>query len=185
MINPPTRVIGIDLSLSSTGLAEIYPDGRVWTIAYGSKGKATDDLATRADRIHGLAEEITAGIIGDPGYSAQVLLEAPTYQGGGGHAWDRGGLWWEVVQVLRRRNVPVHLASPSTVKKWATGSGRAEKNTVGVHIGRLYPDVEITTDDEADALVMAHMLAHHVGYDVPRRAHHIDANLTAVKWADQ
>lgn len=183
MINPPARVIGLDLSLTSTGVAELFRDGP--TVVVGtitSKGKATDDLDARAYRVERMVDRIEDYFAqGD----AEVLIEAPTYQGGGGHAWDRAGLWWGVVQACRTRRVAVHLASPSTVKKWATGSGRAEKNTVGVHIGRLYPDVAITTDDEADALVMAHMLAFHVGYEVPTRAHHLEANLAAVKWADQ
>lgn len=177
-----TTIAGLDLSLTSSGLGFIDSTGSARALSVGMRGKATDTLGQRAMRL-----SVTSGAIlthiKDAGAS-QVIIEAPApSRGAASGTWDRAGLWWLVVTDLADLGIPVHSVYPGTVKRWITGNGKAEKNVVGVHVGRLFPDVELKTDDEADALAMAHMLAWVLGFGVPERHHHTLEALKAVKWA--
>lgn len=172
-------VVALDLSLTSTGVAILNSDGTAVTWTLRSTGKSADSLAQRASRIAGIANTV----VPIPNDDDEVIIESPAHGAPGGSTWDRAGLWWAVVMGLAERRIVTHHVAPTTVKKWIAGSGRAEKNTVGVHIGRLFPDVEIKSDDEADALAMAHIAAVRAGFDVPRRAGHTPVGYAAVKWA--
>lgn len=172
-------VAGVDISLVSTGIALIYPAGQVWVTSIQSKGHRNDTIAQRAERMHKMA----TAIVDEIAACSEVMIESPAHGAPGGSTWDRAGLWWLVVRGLLVKGCDVHHVSPTTVKKWITGSGRAEKNTVGVHVGRLFPDVEIATDDEADALALAHIAAVRAGYPVATRAGHNADGWAAVKWA--
>lgn len=188
MLNPPTYVVGLDISLASTGIAKVFIDGSAHVRTVESGGKRDATLADRANRIRTVAEEVCRHIVpvryGD---TVQILIESPAYGLPGGSVWDRAGLWWAVVLRLHTFGLEVNHAAAGTVKKWITGSGSSKvgKNTVGVHVGRLFPDVEIGNDDEADALAMAHLLAVRAGYPVITLAGHTPDLWVAVKWADQ
>ncbi len=52
-----------------------------------------------------------------------------------------------------KRHLPAHQVAPSTLKKWATGNGRAGKIHMVAKAMRLAPD--ITDDNEADAVLVA------------------------------
>jgi crossover junction endodeoxyribonuclease RuvC len=175
-------VLGLDLSLTATGLCRIYPDGTVlpWTIT--SRGRADYTLTQRMTRVRDLAHRITATILDRD----RVLMELPAQSRGAEPGMeDRMVLMGLVVLDLIDRGIPVSGIAIGTLKKWGTGSGRAEKNVMGLHAGRLYPDVELANDNEVDALVAAHCAAMRAGYVVPRRAHHVPDNWRSVKWADR
>lgn len=174
-------VIGIDLSLVSTGVATVLPGGQAYTRSVTSTGKRDDSLADRVGRIRGLAEDITDGAAD----CDLVVIEAAAYsRGAGSGSWDRAGLWWAVVQRLASRGVPVALCAPSTRAKWAAGTGKADKAAVAAAMARLFPDVEIANSDEADALALAHIGAVHAGYPVATLARHDTKAMAAVKWGD-
>lgn len=174
-------IVGIDLSLTSTGLARINPTGSAYTWHITSTGKRGDTLHDRADRINRLASWILADIDDDD----QVIIEAPSHGQPGGSTWDRAGLWWTIVGALHRRDIPVCMVSPTTRAKWASGSGRGDKAAVAVAMSRLFPDVELSNSDEADALALAHIGAVLAGYDVPTLARHTVDNLppAVAAWA--
>jgi Holliday junction resolvasome RuvABC endonuclease subunit len=81
-----------------------------------------------------------------------------------------------------RRGYTVSEASPQTLKKWACGKGVADKNMIGLFVGRLFPDVDFANDDELDAVTAAHLLAVRAGFPVPTRAHHIPANWKSIRF---
>ena len=56
-----------------------------------------------------------------------------------------------------RLNIPMQGVSPSTVKKFATGNGRAQKEEMIHAAKQKFPDVEVPDDNAADAL---HILAY-------------------------
>lgn len=177
-MNTVRSVTGIDLSMTSTGVAWIGADGDTLTRSVTSKGKATDDLEARATRIRRLTEDIAYQVP----FGELVVIESPSFGSAGAGTWDRSGLWWSVVLFLMDENSNgIAMVAPTTLKKWLTGSGRAEKNTVGVHVGRLFPTTEIKTDDEADALGLAHLGACKLGLPVSRLAIHNDKALAEVK----
>ncbi len=176
-------IVGLDLSLTCTGLARIHPDGQAYTWHITSTGKRGDTLTDRALRIHRMAGQILADI----GDNDQIVIEAPSHGQPGGSTWDRAGLWWAVVSALHRRDIPVCMVSPTTRAKWATGTGRGDKAAVAVAMSRLFPDVELSNSDETDALALAHIGAVLAGYSVPTLARHtIDSLPPAVAaWATE
>lgn len=52
-------------------------------------------------------------------------------------------------------NVPVFEYKPNTIKKSITGIGKATKEQIGMMIKCLLPQVNLKTEDEADALAIA------------------------------
>lgn len=171
------RVVGLDLSLTATGVAWIEDD-QVHTCTIGSK-PAGALLADRNARLLNLESRIAEPRIN----AALVVVEAPSLHSKGAGTWDRAGLWWYVVRACSAQQVPVAEVPPATVKKFATGRGNADKSAVAVGMSRLWPDVEAGNDNEWDALVLATIGAQKLGMPVPSRAHHADA-LAKVAWPD-
>lgn len=171
-------VVGIDLSMTSTGLAWVDELGGAATWTVQSKGKRADDLATRSRRLVYLAAAVVGSMPGRTRFDLTVdlvVLEAPSYGSTGASSWDRAGLWWLVVTKLHRLDVPIALCAPATRAKYATGSGRADKAAVAVAAAHLFPSVEISNSDEADALILAHIGAAHAGYPVGALTRHREA----------
>jgi crossover junction endodeoxyribonuclease RuvC len=172
-------VIGLDLSLTATGVAIIHsaalPGASVFTLA--STGRRDATLAERQKRLTGLAEDILTAV----GRPDLVVVEGPAIMAKHGSNWDRAGLWWLVLSPIIEVGIPVAVAAPMTVKKFAAGKGNADKATVAVGVARLWPDVHANNDNEWDALTLATMGAQHIGLDVPTRAHHAET-LTKVAW---
>jgi len=172
--------MGLDISQTSTGIACILGSGEVWTDSCGADGKATDTLAMRSTRL----DVATAAILDFfPATGAcEVLVEDLMMASGTGNKLDRGALWWFVVNGIIKRGYTVSTASPGTLKKWATGKGTVNKVMVGLHMGRLFPEVEFANDDELDAVTAAHLLAVRAGIEVPTRAYHVPANWKSIRF---
>lgn len=164
-------VVGIDLSLTGTGLADLNLDrGKFINVdTYGTKGKRSDNYAARGARLQGMADYITtwaqAGV-----YDPQlVVVEGPSIGSRGGSQFDRSGLWWLVVTTLQMQEIPVLVVPPKTRAKYATGNGNSGKDVVIAHVteqyGHLYGE-RIKNDNEADAMVLAAMGARYLGYEI-------------------
>ena len=169
-------VIGLDLSLTSTGLAKVG-EGSISTQTITSKGKAGDNLLSRQKRLSRLASDVVKEVIA---YTPSlVLVEAPSFASAGGHHHDRSGFWWLVVADLYYLEYPVLEVPPTTLKKYATGKGNAGKDEVVIAVTRRFPDVQFKTNDEADALTAAaighRLLGHPIDGDMPK------VNLEALK----
>lgn len=157
-----TAVVGLDLSLTATGIAT--HEG-VQTIT--SKGKAGATLIERSARLHDLAMDVGAAVDAVAfrhrmlhGGRVLVVVEGPSMgsssRGGAHH--DRAGLWWLVVDELCGSSfADVVEVPPALVKKYATGRGNAGKDEVLAAVVRRYSDVEVTNNNEADALVLRAM----------------------------
>ncbi len=154
-----SHIIGIDLSLTATGIART--DGSrqgAECFTERSKGKATDPLSVRSERLTDLYHAITS-CVPDNGV---IAIETPAHNQTSGHHHDRSGLWWLVVSGL----VPYHKiyeVSTTQVKKYATGKGNASKAEVMIAAVKRYPEFDITNDNEADAVILAAFLARAVG----------------------
>lgn len=165
-------IIGIDPSLTGTGIARIDTDDRLvaQTTTVSSTGKRDDDWLTRLRRVGGLANDIASrcwdGTYNGAGPSFEadlVVIEAPTLSQGrqGGHL-DRHGLWWFLLANLAD-DYPIAVVTASARAKYATGKGNAGKDTVLLEVARRYPHVPVTDNNQADALVLAAMGADWLG----------------------
>ena len=181
-------VLGIDPSLTATGLAWISDDpvkSYIDSTTYGSKGSRDESLTRRGERI-GL---VVTGLIDVlAGIDVELaVLESAAHGVHVGSVWDRAGLWWALVRTLQALRVPVATCNPVTRIKWATGKGKASESTktdVGVALLRLWPEVQCDGDGEWDALALATMGAQHLGWSVPHRAHH-EAARKAIRWPER
>lgn len=159
----PATITGLDLSLTASGVARIDEKALVrkcWTVR--SKGKATDTLKMRADRLNNIDVSIRSTI---PAFSSVVAVETPAHNQTSGHHHDRSGLWWLVVSSLVPY-IDVYEVSTTQVKKYATGKGNASKAEVMIAAVKRYPEFDIENDNEADAVILAAFLARALGQPI-------------------
>ncbi|MRH86028.1 hypothetical protein GFY24_00860 [Nocardia sp. SYP-A9097] len=169
-----TIVVGIDPSLTGTGLAVIgtTPTGDPWALdpvrlhTIASRGKRSDTWDMRAARLVQLRND-TMHLI--PRDTALAVLEGPAFgaQGAGQH--DRSWYWGKLFDALTSLGIPVAVCPPTTRAKWATDKGNAGKADVAMAITKLWPALDIRGDDQADALCHASIGAQHLGLPVPYR----------------
>lgn len=184
-------VVGIDLSLISTGIAGIrWGDidaprlTSSWTTRVESKGRADATLAARMRRLRNLRSAITDHAAG----ADLVVIEGPSYaQKTAASAHDRSGLWWQIVDLLDDDFGCTVVEVPPTCRiKYATGRGNASKDQVLAAAVKRYPDVDVTGNDVADAVVLAAMGARHLGHPIepslPQA--HLDA-MTKIRWPER
>ena len=176
------KIVGLDLSLTSIGIA-VITDGTATTDRILSKGTKAANLAARERRLRTLMNKIS-----DHTTNADlIVIEGPSYgqaRQGGQH--DRAGLWWLVVSnTLRWADAPPLVEVPPAARaKYATGKGNAAKDQVLAAVIRRYPHVMVDGNDEADALVLAAMGARHLGApidDLPKV--HLEA-MVKVAWPE-
>lgn len=168
------KIIGLDPSLTRTGAASIDTiTGSIHTDNYETT-KTGDDLASRLARFH-----TVTGWLRDfmPADTTLALIEGPSFGSKGAGTWDRAGLWWHIARTIIRCDIPIIEVAPAQRMMYATGKGRADKDKVMLAAQRRYPDVELGSNDEADALVIAAMGARLVGYpiEVTLPKAHVDA----------
>lgn len=174
-----TAVIGLDLSLTSTGVATVTDGGQALTAQI--RPSAT---LTGYPRLQWLLEQIHQHATD----TRLVLVEGPSYGSGskgrqsGQH--ERAGLWWAVTYRLWRNNITFAVVSPANLKKYATGKGNASKDAVLIAAARRYQDVYIDGNDEADALILAAMGADYLGFPLAVVPKVNRGALDSVEWPD-
>lgn len=176
------RVIGLDLSLTATGVA-LIEDGSITVRTITSKPSG-DSLDARQARLHNLvANLLTNHMPTDP--VDLVVIEQPAFSRTTGHHHDRSGLWWMVVDAIwgwREEITPMAEVPPTTLKKYATGKGNAAKDAVLLAVARRYPHVDIRDNNMADALVLAAMGARHLEHPVDDVPQLNQTAMAAVRW---
>lgn len=159
------KIVGIDLSLTGTGLASIV-DGVPQTKAVVSKGEQADPLEARFERQSTISNHILDFTLGyrvegqRPEQPDLVVIESLFNSGTfAGSLIDRAGLWWRIVGSLLVWEVPVVHATPGQGKMFLTGAGNADKGAMAMYFSKLFPDWEPSTrknaNDEADAGALA------------------------------
>lgn len=182
-----TVVVGLDLSLTSSGLAVIEcgsgsqvvgltgaplrpPRVRVRRVESKApprrKGAPPVPLATRSLRLRKIAGQVTQACAG----ADLVVVEGPAYSRAEAGVWDRAGLWWLVIARLTGAGLNVVEADPTAVKTYALGKGGGAgtgKDEVLAAVIRRYIDVvQVPGNNEADALVLAAMGARFCGFPI-------------------
>lgn len=172
-------IAGLDLSLTSTGVAVLHADqelGNTITLHRLQPRKRTghERLDWILSAVGKLVDEADV-----------VAVEGPSYGSTGGSQHERGGLWWLVTHVLLWScQTPYVTITPSQLKKYATGAGNAGKDTVLAATVRRYQDVSIDGNDTADALVLVAMTAGHYGFPLRQMPKLNESALTTVAWPD-
>ncbi|WP_395109815.1 hypothetical protein [Actinomadura sp. SCN-SB] len=167
------RVIGLDLSLTATGMA--LPDGSLDVIV-PAKG------LTGVARLQAIRAEIFRRIL--PPATDLAVIEGPAYSraAGAGHH-EAAGLWWLVVYEMTARGVHHAIVPPTTLKRYATGKGTATKADMRMALYRR-EDRDVRDDNMVDARWLALMGLDHLGHplvEVPKT--HRDA-LAKVAWPE-
>lgn len=134
------KIVGIDASLTSTGVAVL--NGSLHTETIQSKKTGPERLVEIRERIR----EIVAG-------ADLIVLE--------GYAFARPNQSHQIGELGGVLRVMLHElgmkwleVAPSAVKKFATGKGNAKKEEVAVGVYKRWKK-EFVSSDEADAFVLA------------------------------
>ncbi len=181
------NVVGLDLSLTAAGIAALTHPAAAGTpnvprcVSVGASGSSDATDTETAIRIRRQAVTVinTVGKLA-PKVKLVVIeaLPRPNPNAPGRHS-ERCGLYWEVVAELAMRRIPVAVCSPTTLKSFATGSGRAEKRDMIAAARELWPHAPIGNDDNrADALLLATAGAYRLGWHEPELPHHIEPRIT-------
>ena len=156
------RVIGLDISITSTGLADFTHHGReVTTKTIRSKPAApsTTAMHTRLTRIvHEITEHITRGP-----HPALIVVEGPSYSSKGNALHQIAGLWWLTIDALTIARHPIAVVPPSVLKKYATGRGNADKTAMAVALAKRADGYELRDDNQVDAWWLAAAGRDHLG----------------------
>ena len=145
-------VVGVDSSLTATGLCELSDDLEVVLSTVGTK--AGPGARHKLGRMRYLADDIAQRCV----LSNVVMFEGPSFASKGSATRDLAGLWWLVLDRLDELKVTVGVVPPSVLKKWTTGKGTASKFQVGQHIAKRWPhEPPLNSDNEGDALALASM----------------------------
>lgn len=135
-----THPVGIDLSLTGTGFATHFSDGVVHRTITAPK-------LAGLERLDSLAEQVDGKIaLGD-----LVVFEDLAFSRNGNGAKENAGLAYLIRWQLWKRGIPYLLVSPTSLKKFVTGAGNAEKSLVLREVYKRW-GVDAANDNEADAV---------------------------------
>lgn len=163
------RVVGLDLSLSSTGIS--LPDGHIITHGYSLPKDAT--VAERVARITHLRDRILTAVMPAGPDSRRgpfastpplVVIEGFSFGSPQG-ATEAGGLGWIIRLALHEHSIPFAIVAPATLKKFATGKGNAGKDDMKLaaqsRLGLTFTGTG--SGDRCDARWLQEMGLHHLG----------------------
>jgi Holliday junction resolvasome RuvABC endonuclease subunit len=172
---PTPCVVGIDASLTATGLASTAG----WCDTVGLKNVTTLPLAARLAVVDQLAEQILTAV----GTPDLAVIEVPAFSRSGAGTLERSALWWAVVRSLHRRDIPVAEVFTGTRMRYATGKGSAAKTAIVDAVARRLPMFATGGDDNrCDAVVLCAMGADHLGHPLAVMPATHRAALAAVDW---
>lgn len=190
------HVVGLDLSMTNTGVAVIRGGEavRVRNVLSGPPegpvvdGRRQISLLARRNRLQSIAARVLTFAL--EGHDPEVddaplfVIEAPVYAGmsASGSVHDRAGLWWLITHLAFKRGIVVEV-SPTALKRYATGKGSGRKEGVLAALPHMVPGLFIDDDNAADAVVLAAMGARALGHPVepsPQRV--TPAALDSVSW---
>jgi crossover junction endodeoxyribonuclease RuvC len=174
-------IVGVDLSLRATGIGIVTQtvDGRC-VLSHGictSEGKRGDLIPQRHARLAALGKDILR-YAGNP-KTVLVVIEGIIGGSAQGSSMDRHALHWFVMGGLVRKEIPIAIIAPTSLKKAITDNGKADKVAVSSAMHRLWPDLDAPSSDVTDAVALAHLGAVALGWPVQTLERHKD-----VKWTE-
>lgn len=167
-------VVGIDLSLSQTGIAILH-EGTVQTSFFGVKAIASSDrYYSKLIRFQQIQDGVLDAMdrVIQPWVDPEIFIEGPAYQSKGSSGHDIAGNWWLLYETLCANGWMPAVIPPSSIKQYATGKGNSNKDTVMAAVIRRYLDIDIPNNDVADAVALmalgARKLGHPIETDLPK-----------------
>ena len=164
------HIVGLDLSLTATGVAVIRPHEETRKIRVSvvrSKSVDSADYNATLERLRGLLNGIvkTINFEKEEGDIVVIVMEGPIFPSTKmlGMYHTRAGLWWLAYHFLSKIGLVV-VVEPTKLKSYVTGKGNTPKAEVFATMVRNFPDVTIGDDNEADALGLANMAARELGF---------------------
>ncbi|MFF6931552.1 hypothetical protein [Streptomyces californicus] len=179
---PPYTVIGLDPSLTATGIAST----RGWCEVIGYRKARTKDPGItqlphteRLTAMRNLVNQVITAI----GQPDLVVIELPAVSRSGGGAHERGWFWWQLYNQLHNTQIPIGLLSPNQRALYATGKGNAGKGAVIDQVSRRFPAWSTDgNDNAADAVTLMAAGADWLGHPItPMPQTHRNA-LTKAIW---
>lgn len=173
------RVIGLDLSAESTGVA--LPNGRTFTIKGPKPAGKRRTLADDLKRLNHIGAEIEEALAYQPADLAVIEDYAPGIRSAGAHRLAEVG---GVVRLACHRNgVRIALVNNTHLKIYATGKGNAEKRDMAVEALKR-ADMEFPNSDECDAWWLRAMGLDHFGHPLVALPQLHRATLAKVTWPE-
>ncbi|WP_449278030.1 hypothetical protein [Leucobacter sp. GX24907] len=184
----PLYAVGLDLSLTCTGVATISLDNGHVALGLVETAPAGDDLAAVLDRLGTALQGIASRV---PADRALVVVEAPSHGSKHGKAHERAGLWWRAVAYLHSRGHVIAQAYPRTRAKYAAGhrpvkdprKGPSKREIVAASKAE-FPHLGLNNDNIADAFALARMGARHLGSPIDPTTRQRVESVAAVRWPD-
>lgn len=166
------RILGIDSSLTATGLARVdigsYGDG-AWnssiSVATVGAPKPTKDKSKLAmvRRVNALLDQIEAAFDADVD---AVGIEGLAFGARGEGAWVLPWVWGRCLELCERHGVPLTVVATSARAKFITGKGNADKDTVTLGVAKQLPHADVTNNNEADAVAVAAAVAQQLEHPI-------------------
>lgn len=146
------NVVGLDLSLSCTGLVQVQSDKAIngYKIKPKAGLKGLNRLVFIVGKVVSLAAEAEWVVVEGPAYGSQGNQQ--------GHH-ERAGLWWLTAHALSHLGASTWIVvAPTALKKYAVGKGNASKDQVLSSVIKRYGTlIDVDDNNVADALVLAAM----------------------------
>lgn len=180
------RVLGIDTSLTGTGLARINirenDDGPVLKYSFDAevakvaapKPSADKSKKAMARRVITLIDKIEGAIRPDDWDASTepdpkpdlIAIESLAYGAKGASVWVLPWIFGRVLELAVKYDIPLIEVGTGQIKKYATGAGNADKSTVVIAVTRRWPEAQATDDNEADAMTAGAIGCHYLGYPI-------------------
>jgi len=144
------KFVGLDLSYTGTGLIVLDSQPEILE----QKLVKTNKEFSTEERILQIEKEISfiPNIIG----LHSVFVEGPAYSSQGNQMLQMGALNFYVRIFLLKHKIPYTIIAPPTLKKFACGTGRAQKDFILLNVYKKW-DVSFEDNNLADAYVLARM----------------------------
>lgn len=169
------HVVGLDLSLSSTGVTVARPGEQPKVTIVGSPSDDGTALSIH-ERLRTMVKRISRAANAGRENDDRVvwIVEQPAFMSNTGKAHDRAGLWWLTYHVGRLvEQATMVTVSIQHLKMYATGKGTASKDAVLAAAVRAFPDLDIDDNNLADSTFLAAMGMRELGHpiDITQRVH--------------
>lgn len=146
----PCNILGIDPSLTSSGLCHLY-DGRVSTGRLVPSRKGVERL-----------EEFDVALAALATLPSLAVVEGYSFGSRDSHSHALGELGGLIRLKLYKANVPYLIVPPTKLKKFVSGKGQVEKPVIMKELFKRW-GIDLDQNDEADGTALGLFGAYYLG----------------------